>query len=115
MIIQEGKSENTCITRAFNDKLGGTHVCNDCGKCYTYGVYLHRHKELECGIERRFECPKCHRRFKLKHHLKNHLNAIVDCLLRRNIVLTILSTSFMESYNYTSAKNVPRHIDIKPL
>lgn len=51
-----------------------------CPRCreatYQRRTALIRHLEYECGIEPKFECGCCGRKFKQKTHLKSHLNNI---------------------------------------
>ncbi|XP_029162022.1 zinc finger protein 728-like [Nylanderia fulva] len=49
------------------------YICDACKKVYTWRCSLRRHIREECGIERQFTCAPCDKRFKHKHHLKEHL------------------------------------------
>ena len=47
--------------------------CQKCGKCYNWNYNLNRHMRFECGIENRFECSLCHKRFPYKQNAAIHL------------------------------------------
>ena len=47
--------------------------CQKCGKCYNWNYNLNRHIKFECGIENRFECSLCHKRFPYKQNAAIHL------------------------------------------
>jgi len=47
--------------------------CQKCGKCYNWNYNLNRHMRFECGIENRFECSMCHKRFPYKQNVAIHL------------------------------------------
>ena len=47
--------------------------CQKCGKCYNWNYNLNRHMRFECGIENRFECAMCHKRFPYKQNAAIHL------------------------------------------
>lgn len=47
--------------------------CSDCYKLYSSKGALRRHKRYECGVEPRFQCNLCSRRFTHNFNLKNHL------------------------------------------
>jgi hypothetical protein len=47
--------------------------CQKCGKCYNWNYNLNRHMRFECGIENRFECSNCHKRFPYKQNAAIHL------------------------------------------
>ncbi|KAK3865329.1 hypothetical protein Pcinc_029053 [Petrolisthes cinctipes] len=53
-----------------------THACPKCGRCYTLRSNLSRHMRLECGVERRYSCTFCHKRFSHAHHLRSHERSI---------------------------------------
>ncbi|XP_050455403.1 zinc finger protein 728-like [Cataglyphis hispanica] len=48
------------------------YICDACKKVYTWRCSLRRHIREECGKERQFTCAPCDKRFKHKHHLKEH-------------------------------------------
>ena len=50
------------------------HKCNECGRSYAYLNSLNSHKRYECGVERKFKCSFCGRKFKRKIHMKNHID-----------------------------------------
>ncbi|XP_012150868.2 uncharacterized protein LOC100878650 [Megachile rotundata] len=52
------------------------YPCNNCGKTYKWRESLNLHKRMECGIEPRFSCKICGRRFKHKHHVTKHHKSI---------------------------------------
>jgi len=47
--------------------------CQKCGKCYNWNYNLNRHMRFECGIENRFECSMCQKRFPYKQNAAIHL------------------------------------------
>ena len=47
--------------------------CQKCGKCYRWNYNLNRHMRFECGIENRFECSMCQKRFPYKQNVAIHL------------------------------------------
>jgi Zinc finger, C2H2 type. len=57
-----------------NDPKKSPNQCSGCLKVYSTRSALHRHIRYECGVERRFKCPVCHRPFRHKHHLRYHMN-----------------------------------------
>lgn len=48
-------------------------ACPRCPKMYKQHFNLLRHLRLECGVERRFECHICKRRFCRQNQMKRHL------------------------------------------
>merc|ERR1719285_51491 len=47
--------------------------CQKCGKSYNWNYNLNRHMRFECGIQNRFECAMCHKRFPYKQNAAIHL------------------------------------------
>jgi hypothetical protein len=47
--------------------------CQKCGKSYNWNYNLNRHMRFECGIENKFECAVCHKRFPYKQNAAIHL------------------------------------------
>lgn len=47
--------------------------CQKCGKCYNWNYNLNRHMRFECGIENRFACSMCQKRFPYKQNAAIHL------------------------------------------
>lgn len=47
--------------------------CQKCGKCYNWNYNLNRHMRFECGIQNRFECSMCQKRFPYKQNAAIHL------------------------------------------
>ncbi|XP_018310313.1 zinc finger protein 35-like [Mycetomoellerius zeteki] len=63
-----------CDSQRYSSGLA--YPCNRCGKIYKWRESLSLHKRMECGIEPRFACNICGRKFKHKHHLMKHHNSI---------------------------------------
>lgn len=57
----------------------GRHVCLRCSSHYKNKGDLLRHFKYECGVEPKFQCQKCQKKFKHKTHLKNHLARLKQC------------------------------------
>ncbi|KAH0952327.1 hypothetical protein HN011_006189 [Eciton burchellii] len=53
-----------------------SYPCDTCSKTYKWKESLSLHKRMECGIEPRFACGLCGRKFKHKHHLMKHGKSI---------------------------------------
>lgn len=47
--------------------------CPGCYKLYSSKGALRRHERYECGVEPRFKCDLCSRRFTHNFNLKSHL------------------------------------------
>ena len=47
--------------------------CGKCGKSYNWNYNLNRHMRFECGIQNRFECSMCQKRFPYKQNVAIHL------------------------------------------
>lgn len=50
----------------------GRYPCNQCKASYKNKGHLVRHLRFECGVEPRFKCVICSRKFKHKCNLKAH-------------------------------------------
>ncbi|CAG5097787.1 Similar to lola: Longitudinals lacking protein [Cotesia congregata] len=48
------------------------HTCPKCARTYSHKCNLMRHLRLECGVGPRFQCSSCEKRFKHRHHLRDH-------------------------------------------
>lgn len=48
-------------------------MCNNCGRSYKYKRNLFAHKKYECGVQPKFSCPICCRKFAHRSHLRNHM------------------------------------------
>ena len=48
------------------------YVCQSCGKAYKWRDSLNLHRRNVCGIEPRFPCSFCGRKFWYKHHMRSH-------------------------------------------
>ncbi|XP_071449192.1 longitudinals lacking protein, isoforms H/M/V isoform X7 [Hetaerina americana] len=48
-------------------------VCTDCGRGYSCRSTLVRHRRYECGVQPRFRCPICNRRFTHNFNLAAHM------------------------------------------
>ncbi|OXU25908.1 hypothetical protein TSAR_011813 [Trichomalopsis sarcophagae] len=55
--------------------IAGKHVCENCKKTYTFLTSLWRHRNYECGVEPRFNCPICRARFAQKSNLDRHVRS----------------------------------------
>ncbi|CAD1476574.1 unnamed protein product, partial [Heterotrigona itama] len=89
-VISNGKN----VHLGLNDGLPifvfrSSYLCNNCGKTYKWKESLNLHKRMECGIEPRFCCKVCGRRFKHKHHLAKHHKSI-----HNYVDLPVLGASF---------------------
>ncbi|XP_025197920.1 zinc finger protein 658B-like [Melanaphis sacchari] len=51
-------------------------ICNNCGRSYKYKRNLFAHKKYECGVQPKFSCDICFRKFAHRSHLRNHLITI---------------------------------------
>ncbi|KAJ4427514.1 hypothetical protein ANN_25162 [Periplaneta americana] len=51
----------------------GLNQCSGCKKLYSSKGALRRHMRYECGVEPRFKCNLCSRRFTHNFNLKSHL------------------------------------------
>lgn len=63
----------------FNDPPNPVVCPNMCGRSYkgNFRKYsLKRHLFNECGVDPRFECPVCQKRFKDKGSMKRHVAGI---------------------------------------
>lgn len=49
------------------------YTCQKCGKSYNWNYNLNRHMRFECGIENKFECAVCRKRFPYKQNAAIHL------------------------------------------
>lgn len=54
-------------------ECGDLNRCSDCYKLYSSKGALRRHRRYECGVEPRFKCDLCSRRFTHNFNLKSHL------------------------------------------
>lgn len=51
-------------------------VCTACGRSYKYSYNLQKHKELECGKERQFQCKICLKKYFQSQVLYRHLRTV---------------------------------------
>ena len=51
-------------------------MCNNCGRSYKHKRNLFAHKKYDCGIQPKFSCDICFRKFAHRSHLRNHLITI---------------------------------------
>lgn len=50
------------------------YVCpKKCGKKYKYKAGLSSHLKYECGVEPKFECYVCYRKFAHRSNMRSHL------------------------------------------
>ncbi|KAH0553756.1 hypothetical protein KQX54_003990 [Cotesia glomerata] len=50
----------------------GLYSCPKCTRTYSHKCTLTRHLRLECGVGPRFQCSLCEKKFKHRHHLRDH-------------------------------------------
>ncbi|XP_050535136.1 replication initiator 1-like [Daktulosphaira vitifoliae] len=55
-----------------NLRLDEKHTCPDCLDSFKNLPALNFHRSEVCGLDLKYECVKCHRRFKHKHNLRDH-------------------------------------------
>ncbi|XP_050536193.1 gastrula zinc finger protein XlCGF66.1-like isoform X1 [Daktulosphaira vitifoliae] len=48
-------------------------LCPNCGKCYKHRSGILRHLKYECGVEPRFNCKLCWKKFARKEVLDGHM------------------------------------------
>ncbi|XP_078043302.1 longitudinals lacking protein, isoforms A/B/D/L-like isoform X2 [Augochlora pura] len=77
-------------------------MCNACGKTYKWKVSLNLHKRMECGIEPRFPCDICGRRFKHKHHLRKHHKSIHNYIDQGQFADDSMKNLEIRSFNDTT-------------
>ncbi|XP_049841133.1 uncharacterized protein LOC126291625 isoform X1 [Schistocerca gregaria] len=53
--------------------LHNQFTCKSCGKSYQHPQGLQRHVNLQCGKERRYQCPRCSYRCARSDNLKTHM------------------------------------------
>lgn len=53
--------------------FAGYFICPSCGKTYKTKGSLSSHRSKDCGKPKSYECLYCHRPFKRKASLKNHV------------------------------------------
>ncbi|XP_060535644.1 zinc finger protein 419-like [Cylas formicarius] len=56
----------------FAQDRNGRFMCPNCNSSYKQKGHLVRHIKYECGVEPKFQCQVCYRRFKHKSNLKAH-------------------------------------------
>lgn len=79
--------------------------CQKCGKCYNWNYNLNRHMRFECGIENRFECSMCQKRFPYKQNAAIHL--------KRKHKLAIDNADEMLALGHITLLPVDKQDDIK--
>ena len=73
-----GKNKNN-PTNKKKEKIGEpqgekqSFKCYKCGKTYNWNYNLNRHKRFECGIENKYQCSMCQKRFPYKQNVAIHL------------------------------------------
>lgn len=71
-------SNNSCgvnITATYIIE-NGRYLCPNCYKSYKHKSCVWRHLKYECGVERRFYCSICEKKFTRKTVLDSHLVAV---------------------------------------
>lgn len=59
----------------------GRYVCpNNCGRTYKFKSGMTQHLSYECGIEPKFKCHVCSKKFAQKSRMKSHINTIYNML-----------------------------------
>jgi len=48
-------------------------MCYNCGRRYKYKRNLFAHQKYECGVQRKFSCNYCLKKFAQKGTLRTHL------------------------------------------
>ena len=76
--MSRGSWDSVLSSKMLANHPGGEHgegsfKCVDCNKMYSSKGALRRHKRYECGVEPRFKCDLCSRRFTHNFNLKSHL------------------------------------------
>jgi len=51
-------------------------MCNNCGRSYKYKRNLLAHKKFECGVQPKFSCDICFKKFAQKGSLRSHMVVI---------------------------------------
>ncbi|GAB0096970.1 Zinc finger C2H2 superfamily [Sergentomyia squamirostris] len=51
-------------------------TCRKCGRSYSSRSIMLRHMNHECGVEKKIFCNICHRRFRRKWNLKQHIKRL---------------------------------------
>jgi len=50
--------------------------CNSCGRSYKYKRSLYNHLKFECGVQQKFSCNICFKKFARRGNLRSHLGII---------------------------------------
>jgi transposase-like protein len=58
------------------------YICPQCGKMYKYLSSLNLHLKFRCGVEPKFKCESCKKRFALKHHWRRHMISVHNNILK---------------------------------
>lgn len=56
--------------------VGNNVPCGKCGKLYSTRSIMLRHMNHECGVEKKIVCYICHKRFRRKWNLEQHIKRI---------------------------------------
>lgn len=60
--------------KSFAGEIESRVICpNYCGRSYKRKSEMHRHLRFECGVEPKFKCYICFRKYGRKATLTNHL------------------------------------------
>ena len=68
-----GARKKSAGSPAGKQQPAAAFTCQKCGKSYNWNYNLNRHMRFECGIENKFECSVCHKRFPYKQNAAIHL------------------------------------------
>ncbi|VVC28705.1 Zinc finger C2H2-type,Zinc finger, RING/FYVE/PHD-type [Cinara cedri] len=83
---------------------------NYCGRSYRAIGHLNRHLRFECGVESKFRCHVCQKRFAQKN-LKRHLTCVYDIKKTENIQRIHCPNNCGRSYKgYYGKYNLNKHL-----